>query len=266
MKIHDFTNEVFITAINLYSAPYKMKTGEYLEPISILKVTRNNEIVSIITSQVFMGKYIINRTFKFTNNESDVINSQIIDSSEIGSETIDGTNYFTPIFTMLSTNPKDKKIDWLSKFSMEDLYYFANKYVKPCSSINIETNSLFHNHCKDIFLKDENDYIIDARSFGDYGINYAKHAHTLSKLNSSTVFDPEDLEFYQLMLTKLTPDEKLLYTNNFITEHIQSFEKFCKNNPNFELGLENGKIIANQLLDSIVAENNPYNKTEEKIV
>lgn len=257
MKINDFTNEDFITAINLYSASYKMKTGEYLEPILILTISRDKEIVTISTTQVFMGKYIINRTFKFTNAKNDVINSQIIDLSEIESETIDVTNYFTPIFTMLSVNPKDKKTDWLARFSMKDLLYFANKYVEPCSSVNVETNSLFHNHCKDVFLKDENDYIINARCFGDYGIHYAKHAHTLSKLHSSVVFEPEDLEFYQLMLTRLTPDEKLLYTNNFITAHIQTFEYFCNQNQTFEKELEKGKIIAKQLLGSINAEKQP---------
>ena len=262
MNIRNFNNEEFINIINLYSAPYKMKNGESLDPIEILDISRNDNIVIVKTSQVFMGKYIIKRAFKFSNDyDTNSIRTQIIEHTLNGDvENNNYSAYFEPLFSMISQNSEDKGLDWLSRLSMNDLYYLANKYVKPCSSINIETNTYFHNHCKDIFLKDENDYIISARSFGDYGISYAKHAHTLSKLHSPTVFQPEDLDFYQLMLTKLNQNEKLLYTNSFINAHIEAFVSSGARNPNFEQALKNGRNTAEKLLASL------YNEQQRDLI
>ncbi len=253
MNIRDFNNDDFINVINLYSAPYKIKNGESLAPIEILDIKRNSTEAIIKTSQIFMDKYIIKRSFKFSNNQDGIsIKTEMIDHELSGNVVVyDASRYFTPIFMMISSNNKDKSVDWLSRFSMDDLYYFANKYVQTCSSINIETDTQFHNHCKDIFTKDENGYIISARSFGDYGINYAKHTHTLSKLNSPTLFQPEDLEFYKLMLTKLNNDEKIEYTNNFVNAHLESFINIKNNKSNFILNIDKCRNSAIKLLESL---------------
>lgn len=262
MKTSDFTNQEFIDIINIYSAPYKIKNGDFLEPIKILDITRNDNILIVKTSQAFKGKYIIKRIFKFSDDcETNSIRTQIIEHTLNGDvENNHYGDYFNPIFSMISQNREDKGLDWLSRFSMDDLYYFANKYICPCSRINIVANSYFHNHCKDILMKDKNGYIISATSFGDYGIHYAKHAHTLSKLNSSTVFEPEDLEFYKLMLSKLDEEEKLLYTNGFINAHIQAFVSRDGSKLNFEQELKNGRIIAQKLLDTICDEQQNLSK------
>jgi len=240
MQISDFSNEQIVEVINLYSTPYKTER-ETLDPI-ISDIKRDNENILVRTNQVFMGNMLFDRIFKFTDDNNGLIKTEIIEKN-FKFDVYDVSANFSPLFRMITNNNGDKGKDYLSRLTISDLLYFVKKYIGECERIKIECNEQFVNHCKDIFLINDDGFIMNcgAICFGDYGINYSKHFHQITKLNQFYLFDEGDLDFYKVIMSKLTEEEKFEYTKRFVDAHKTAFKKFHSNKPEFIEKMKEGE-------------------------
>lgn len=248
MKISNFSNNEFIECIKLYSPSFKNLSNETLEPISIIETQRTDISVSVITTQLYMTKYLMNKVFKFTDTQNGNIKVEVIEVDKENVSLIDISENFSPLFRMITKDNSQKENDWLSRLSYKNLLYLANKYISPCSSIMLECNEKFRDHCKRISLKDKFDYYLDTVVFGDYSIHYAGHDNTITKLNQKNVFTPDDLELYYLITKRLNETEKLIYTKEFIDAHMNAYSKFHSGKDFYQHEIEKANRTANQLI------------------
>lgn len=113
MRINNFTDDEFIACIKLLVAPYKKKGSiESLLPIEIKDVQRTDSQVSIITSQLYANKYLLNRIYKFSDTKEDKIKIELLES-ESNDEAIDLSERVRPFLSMIAKDDRLKGKDWL---------------------------------------------------------------------------------------------------------------------------------------------------------
>lgn len=248
MHLNNFTNEQISSAIKIHSGsinwPYN--EADTIEPIVINNIQRtDDEIIVQATQKQYIYTYF--KTYRFSN-ENNMIKAEVFDATFPSDGYLDYSKSFIPIFKMLSSDDKIKGNDWLSRFSYNELLEFANKYKRPCASINIYSDTTSNHHLRHIDLKDENDYYLDSWHIGDYGFCYNNHHLRLSNYLYQKPFTDVDIEFFKAMISKLkNKDDILIYTKNFIEEHKSAFIRDNSHFPNFEEELKNSENIQKQL-------------------
>ena len=263
MRIDNFSDKEFVECLKLLVAPYKKKGSiESLLPIEIKDIQRTDSQVSIITSQLYANKYLLNRIYKFSDTEEDKIKIELIES-ESNDEAIDLSERVRPFLLMITKDDRLKGKDWLSRLSYNDYFYFINKYYAKCASLTFESNEQSPEHCRWVSLNDENGfYVGNTIVFGDYGIGY-NHYGKLSKSNKQDVFDSKSLEFYYTILNRLNEFDRIEYTNQFITANISAYQISNSGKEFFDKETKKAKTIAQKLIDEAESKFQNINNLEK---
>lgn len=252
MRIEDFSDQEFIDCLNLLAAPYKKKNSiESLSPIEIKELQRTDFSVSIITSQLFANKYLLDRVYKFSNNEEDKIKIEIIEADQNEMIATDLSDRVRPFLAMISKDDELKGKDWLSRLNYNDYLLLINKYYnKKCASLTFENTEQSPEHCRWISLNDENGYYMDTVVFGDYGIGY-NHYGKLSKTDNQGVFDNKSLELYYTIVNKLNNLDKVEYTKQFIQANMLAYQTSNSTKDYYEQEMKKAEEIAQKLINDV---------------